>query len=156
MDAPAPETRESGTGSPGARCILAFTLETQEFGLPLDAIVEIIAHGHVTPVPHPEPAIEGILPLRGRMVTLLNLRRLLDRPEREAGSSAQIIVTETSGDLLGLVVDTVTRVMTTSAIPEPLERVAGLDGAGPFEGTVRSGDGRMILLDLPAILRGLA
>ncbi len=156
MDTLSPETRGSGIGPPGARGILAFTLESREFGLPLDAIVEIIAYGDPTPVPHPEPAIEGILPLRGRMVTLLALRRFLGRPERDPGSPAQVIVVDTSGDLLGLVVDAVTRVMTTSAAPDPLEPAPGEHRPAPFEGSVRSGDGPVILLDLQAILKGLA
>jgi len=156
MDAPSPEATGSGGGPSRARSILAFTLEAREFGLPLDAIVEVMAYGDATPVPHPQPAIGGILPLRGRMVTLLDLRRLLHRPERSSGSPAQVIVIDTSGDLLGLVVDAVTRVMTTTAAAEPLEPAAGPERPGPFEGTVRSGDGRVILLDLEAILKGLA
>ncbi|OLC56547.1 MAG: hypothetical protein AUH92_00095 [Acidobacteria bacterium 13_1_40CM_4_69_4] len=156
MAAPSRDGRAAEAGSPETRRVLAFTIGAREFGLLLDPIVEIIRYGGATPIPHPEAAIEGILPLRGRMVTLLDVRRFLNRPERSSGSLAQVIVVETSGDLLGLVVDVVTRVMTASAAPEPLETVEDLDRPGLFEGVVRSGDGEVVLLDLEAILAGIA
>ena len=156
MAARPPDTRGVEAGSEGTRRVLAFTIDAREFGLPLDPIVEIIRYRSATPVPHPKPAIEGILPFRGRMVTLIDLRQFLDRPERILGSPAQVIVIETAGDLLGLVVDAVTRVVTTSAAAVPLEAAAGRDHPGSIEGFQRSGDGEVLLLDLEAILGRLA
>jgi len=156
MDTSSPEpSLETGRSSP-ARSVLAFTIESREFALPLAPIVEITRYRVATPVPHIEPAIEGILPLRGRMMTLLDVRRYLSRPPRVAGSSAQVIVVESAGDLLGLVVDSVSRVLTTEAPAGPRSAPAGFSRPDLFEGVLRLDDAEILLLDLEALLRGLA
>jgi purine-binding chemotaxis protein CheW len=90
--------------------VLAFTIDGREFGVPIGAVVEIIRHRVATPVPRARPAVEGILALRGWIVTVVDVRRGLGLKPRQPGSTAQVIVMESAGDRLGLVVDSVTRV----------------------------------------------
>lgn len=156
MDTSSPEPHVSAGDSPQSRRVLAFTIESRAFALPLDPIVEITRYGGATPVSHPEPAIEGILPLRGRMVTLLDVRRVLERPARAPGSTAQVIVVETAGDLLGLVVDSVSRVLTAGTPADPPVLPADLTHHGLFEGVLRLDDIEVVLLDLEALLRRLS
>jgi purine-binding chemotaxis protein CheW len=157
MTAPAPETSaaEARRAEPGR--ILIFTVEGQEYGLPLEPVVEIVRHRSATPVPYAAPEIEGIVPLRGRMVTLLDVRRFLGRPPRPAAARAQVIVIDSSGDLLGLVVDAVTRVAVLPAgAPEPLPPGLRLARPGLLGGVLRKNDEYVVLLDLDAILKGLS
>lgn len=134
--------------------ILVFTVDGQEYGMALASIVEIVPHRGATPVPYVDPGIEGIAPLRGRMMTLFSLRRCLDRPPRPAGGRAQIIVIDSSGDLLGLVVDSVTRVAAVPAgAPEPLPPGLRLGPPGLLGMALRNKDGYVILLELDAVVK---
>ena len=67
-----------------------------------------------------------------------------------------MIVVESSGDLLGLVVDSVSRVLTTEAPAGPRSAPAGFNRPELFEGVLRLDDAEILLLDLEALLRGLA
>ncbi len=137
--------------------ILVFTVDGQEYGVALASIVEIVQHRGATPVPHADEAIEGIALLRGRMMTVFDLRRCLDRPPRPAGGRAQIMVIDSSGDLLGLVVDSVTRVAAGPAgAPEPLPRGLRPGPAGLHCRALRNKDGYLILLELDAVVRRLS
>jgi purine-binding chemotaxis protein CheW len=104
---------EGGAPAPaeGARDhVLVFTIEGREFAVPVDSVVEIVRHRDATQVPRSAPAVEGIVPLRGQMVTILDLRRCLALPPRPAGAAAQVIVVGSADDRLGLVVDGVSGV----------------------------------------------
>ncbi|HEV8701902.1 MAG TPA: chemotaxis protein CheW [Candidatus Polarisedimenticolia bacterium] len=151
-DAAAVETghREQGR-------ILVFMVDGQEYGVSLQPIVEIVRHRGATPVPFADKAIEGIVPLRGRMVTLFDLRRCLARPPRPPDRRAQVVVVESSGDLLGLVVDSVSRV---TAVPgdalEPLPSGLRHGPPGVLGGVLRHKEGYVILLELDAMVKRLS
>ncbi len=90
---------------------LAFVADGQEYALPIDALVEVIRYRTPTMVPGVSPAVEGILPHRGRMVTLVDLRRSLGLTPRSPGSGARVIVAASGGEWHGVVVDEVVRVV---------------------------------------------
>lgn len=152
-----PETAAVEALPQGQGRILVFAVDGQEYGVTLEPIVEIVRHRGATPVPYADPAIEGIVPLRGRMVTLFDLRRCLDRPARPSDQRAQVVVIDSSGDLLGLVVDSVNRV---AVLPkDALETLpAGLRHGPPgmLGGALRHKDGYVLLLQLEALVRRLS
>lgn len=152
---PEPAASEARQAEQGR--VLVFTVDGQEYGVALASIVEIVWHRGATPVPYADPVIEGIAPLRGRMMTLFDLRRCLDRPPRPAGGRAQVIVIESSGDLLGLVVDSVARVAAVPAgAPEPLPPGLRLGPPGLLGGVLPDKDGYVVLLELEAVVRRLS
>jgi purine-binding chemotaxis protein CheW len=120
-DAPVPA--EGGHGQ-----VLVFTIEGRELAVPIDSVVEIVRHRAVTPVPNSAPAVEGIVPVRGQMVTIVDLRRCLALPPRPAGAGARVIVVGSSDDRLGLVVDDVSGVAPGSARVGLLDIVALVRG----------------------------
>ncbi len=133
--------------------LLVFAIEAQEYALPLEPIVEIVPFRPPTPVPGAGPGIVGILPLRGRMVTVVDSRRCLGLPQRDEPRKAQVIVLREAGELLGLVVDTVARV--APAAPEavePLPAALHIDHPERFAGILRRGGGYVLLLDVAALL----
>ncbi len=155
------ETGDPGTGVPeraplnGAR-ILVFALDDREFGIPLEGVVEIIRYRPATPVPGTSESIEGILPIRGRMVTLFSARRRLALPERSSGATARIIVLRDGDDLVGLVVDSVARVSPApSGERLPLPESLRLQEEHLYSGALRTKGSYVLLLDLTAIFEGM-
>lgn len=130
MPAPPPEISEGGAAAgQGSDRVLLFTVDGRELAVPIGSVLEIIGHRDAAPVPRADPAVDGILPLRGRMVTVVDVRRGLGLPSRWAGSKTQVIVIESSGDLLGLVVDGVTRVAALPVEVTILDPVVLLKGS---------------------------
>lgn len=89
---------ENGTG----RQIVTARIGGQLFGLPIDAVHEVFVPESVTRVPLAPPEIEGVLNLRGRIVTMIHMRRLLGL---EASEQPMAVGIERSGEAFGLMID---------------------------------------------------
>lgn len=85
----------------------------QLFGLPIAMVHEVFAPEAVTRVPLAPEEIAGVLNLRGRIVTMVALRRLLGLPPQAAASMAVGI--EHHGESFGLVIDRVGEVLALDA-----------------------------------------
>lgn len=57
--------------------ILVFEIDDRQFGLPADAVIEVVRAVTPMPVPRSPSAIMGIINLRGRVVPVINTRDLL-------------------------------------------------------------------------------
>lgn len=90
--------------------MLIFVLEGREYALPLEAIVEVAGYRVPTTVPGARPDILGILPWRGRMVTILDGRARLGLPAGRDEAHARLIVLRDEGEWMALLVDGVSRV----------------------------------------------
>lgn len=110
MPVPVPEILTPAPDEGARDHVLVFTLEGREFAVPVRSVVEIVRHRPATPVPRSSASVEGIIPVRGQMVTVLDLRLCLALPPRPAGAAARVIVVGTVEDRLGLVVDDVSGV----------------------------------------------
>ncbi len=58
------------------------TIGDQLFGLAIDRVHDVFAADRVTRVPMARDEIAGILNLRGRIVTMIDMRRCLDLPRK--------------------------------------------------------------------------
>jgi len=85
---------------------MTFSLE-EIYGIELKKIKEIIRYQELTIVPETPDFILGVLSLRGIAVPIIDLRKLLNLQEREVDEYSVIIVMEISGRLIGLLVDSV-------------------------------------------------
>jgi purine-binding chemotaxis protein CheW len=125
----------------------------QLFGLPIARVHDVFMVDRLTRVPLAPPEIAGILNLRGRVVTMVDMRRRLDFPEREGGRGHMAVGIEYRGESYGLLIDSVGEVLKIPAAnrdPNPVNldprwsRVA--------EGVVQL-DGRlMVVLDVDRVL----
>ncbi len=129
MPTSAPEGGVAASVEEARDRVLVFTIEGQEFAVPIDSVVEIVRHRNATQVPGSPPAVEGIISVRGQMVTLLDVRRCLALPPRPAGAAVQVIVVRSVDDRLGLVVDGVSGVAPLPRHLAPLDLAALLRGA---------------------------
>lgn len=114
--------------------MLIFLIDGREYALPIDAVVEVAGYRPPTAVPGARPGILGILPLRGKMVTVIDGRSCLGLPGAGTGGEARLIVLRDGNEWVGLRVDGVRRVGAASA--------AGQRGAAPFDPSLILGDTR--------------
>lgn len=87
----------------------------QLFGLPIGRVLDVFAPEGLTRVPLADPEIAGVLNLRGRIVTAIDMRRRLDLPARGPGEPCMAIGIEQDGESYGLLVDQVGEVLRVPA-----------------------------------------
>ena len=104
----------------GFRCV-SFSLDDEQFGLHLDDVVHIVRPEHVLPVPGAPELVEGVLNLRGEVVPVVNLRRVLGLQEAAAGRRQRVIIVRREARIFGLLVDSVREIRVDDADYRPSE-----------------------------------
>jgi purine-binding chemotaxis protein CheW len=89
----------------GPRSVCTFHLDPYVFGLDVAVVQEVMVHPVVTHVPLTPPAVRGVVNLRGRIVTALDLRTRLDLPPAPAGVEPVSIVVRTEAEPVSFLVD---------------------------------------------------
>lgn len=115
---------------------LVLPIAEEHYGFALSSVQQVISSPRVTHLPAAEPALLGLINVRGEIVPLFDLAVLTDVGER--GASAFAILVETSHGLAALGV---------AAMPESVEldEASGSEGFGE-EARVFPVDGHMVTL----------
>ena len=137
-----------------ARQFCTFSLADLTFGIEVDRVQEVIRAQPLTGVPLANSVVQGLINLRGQIVTALDLRRRLDLPARAEGQEPMNIVVRTQTGVLSLLVDEIGDVVdvdesTFESPPETLEGVARelIIGAYKLEGRL------LLVLDTEGVVR---
>jgi purine-binding chemotaxis protein CheW len=124
----------------------------QIFGLPILKVRDVFAVAEMTRVPLAPATVAGLYNLRGRILTILSMRAMLDLPPAAADAEQIAVGIEWQGESFGLLVDKVCEVMSVKADgiePNP----ANLDPrwASQSAGVHRLADRLLIELNLEAM-----
>jgi purine-binding chemotaxis protein CheW len=139
--------------SAGAEGYVTVVMADQLFGLPLERVRDVFVPRGLSKVPLAPPEIAGLLNLRGRIVTAIDLRQRLGLPPRADGGMPIAIGIEERGELYGVIVDRVGDVLkldrsSYEANPVNLERRWAEVSAGVH----RLAQGLMVVLDVDRVL----
>lgn len=97
-----------------ARQFCTFRLDGYLFGVPVEGVQEVLRNQERTVVPLAPPEVVGLLNLRGRIVTTLDLRTRLALPPRQdrpQGSGVDVVVRVGDG-VVSFLVDEIGDVLT--------------------------------------------
>jgi purine-binding chemotaxis protein CheW len=83
----------------------------QLFGLPIARVQDVFVPERLTRVPLSPPEVAGVLNLRGRIVTAIDMRCRLDLDQRAEGQPVMAIGIDLHGESYGLLVDAVGEVL---------------------------------------------
>lgn len=86
---------------------LTFTLANQLFGVSVLQVNDVLGPQKITPIPLSPPSVAGVMNLRGRIVTAIDVRCCLGQPAREDGMDGMSVVIERHGELFSLIIDSV-------------------------------------------------
>ena len=92
-----------------------FTLDGLCFGVTVDRVQEIVRHLNHTRVPLASTVVRGLMNLRGQIVTVIDLRRRLEFPDREPETLPMNVVIRTDEGLVSLQVDQIGDVIVVEA-----------------------------------------
>jgi chemotaxis signal transduction protein len=97
---------------PGASANLAcFQVGGQTFAVEVGYVREVVRLPEIAPLPKAPPLIEGLVDLRGHLIPVLDLARLLGRGRADSGGEARVVVVEERGLVFGLWVDSASGVL---------------------------------------------
>lgn len=128
----------------------------EEFLLPISAVREIIMLTPITFVPNSPEFVDGVINLRGNIVPVINMRKLMGQTRGQASGTTRIIITKFESVTFGLLVDGITYVV--SLLPSEVEHTT-LPGQGAgteFIGSIsKQGNKISGILDLARVLKGV-
>lgn len=78
--------------------VLSLELQGEAFAIPAGHVHEILDPVPVTQVPGADPAVNGLINVRGRVVPLADLRLIFGMPHLHEGADARIVVIEVEID----------------------------------------------------------
>ena len=134
--------------------LVGFRIGKEMFGVPIELVHEIVRVPEVTSVPDALEYVEGVINLRGKIISVVDLRKRFGEADIHSDRKNRILVANIEGTMVGLIVDAASEVlkMPSTGIEAPPSNVFD-DAEVNYVTGVGKLDGRLIiLLDLKKIL----
>jgi len=133
--------------------VSSFYVNDALFGFDTTRVQEVVRIGTVTPVHDAPPFVRGVMNLRGRIVTVVDLAAKLALGTTEFTDESRIYIVEWKQEHLGLVVDRTADVLPLDreSLKPPPENVRGVS-ARMIEGMSQVGSRLVAVLGLDAVL----
>lgn len=133
--------------------IVGFKVGRETYGVPITSLHEIVRVPEITGVPDAPEYMEGVINLRGKIVSVVDLRKRFGEKQVASSRRNRILVVEHRGKLNGLIVDSASEVLKIPASdvePSPTELMEGglkcVTGLGKYKGRL------IVLLDMARLL----
>ena len=97
------------------RQFCSFFLDGLRFGVDVQKVQEVVPYQEMTRVPLAPPTVQGLLNLRGQIVTGIDLRRRLELAERPEGSLPMNVVLRGEDSPVSFLVDDIGEVIEVAA-----------------------------------------
>lgn len=135
--------------------LVTFSLGTEEFGVDIMKVQEIIRIPAITRVPKAPSHVEGVINLRGNVIPVVNLRVRFGMPVGEETEHSRIVVLQVGGKVFGVRVDGVTEVLRldSESIEPPPPIALGVD-SNYIRGVGKIDERLLILLNLDQLMAG--
>ncbi len=101
----------SAKASSATRDYVTLTIAGQWFGIPVLLVQDVLGPRDVAPIPLADRVVAGSLNLRGRIVTVIDMRKRLGLPPRPDDEKGMNVVVDHGGNLCSLLIDAVGEVM---------------------------------------------
>jgi len=94
---------------------VTFLINDETYGIEVLKVKEIVGMTNITSVPNAAHYMKGVINLRGIVVPVIDLRLKFNLEEREYDSFTVILILEHKESLVGVIVDSVSDVISASA-----------------------------------------
>ncbi len=135
--------------------VIAFRLNDELVGVPIEQIIEITNNRDLTPVPKAPSFVIGVMNLRGKIVPVINLKEHLRIPceiPEDIYQRNKIVILETPKGEVGVIVDEIVgsvKFPESDVLPEPIGTI-GID-VKFISGVVQLDRELLILLNVESI-----
>ena len=133
--------------------IVGFKVGRETYGVPIKSLHEIVRVPEITAVPDAPDYLEGVINLRGKIVSVMDLRKRFGEKQTKLNRQNRILVVEHSGRLAGLIVDSASEVLKIPAdAVEAPPAVFQEGGLNCVTGLAKVGGRLVVLLDMSKLL----
>jgi purine-binding chemotaxis protein CheW len=145
---------ESNENETESMQLVVFQLGDEEFGVDIMQVQEIIRMHHGTRIPQAPDYVKGVINIRGNIIVVIDLSRILGLTTKEEDDDNRIIVVEIGGNILGMTVDSVSEVLSIpeSNIEPTPDMITSKINSDFIKGVGKLDDRLLILLDLEKVL----
>ncbi|WP_197524234.1 chemotaxis protein CheW [Nitratiruptor sp. SB155-2] len=109
--------------------VIAFMLNDELIGINIKNVTKITKKLDISPVPKTPEYIIGVMNLRGNIVPVVNLKKMLDLPKSDTIDQEYILIIDTEIGNIGLMIDKVVGAITIEneeILPAPINSI-GID-----------------------------
>ena len=134
--------------------VATFLLGKAAFGIGAAQVQEVVKVGDITPVHHAPSHVVGIRNLRGRIVTVIDLKVRLEMGSVDGSADNRVLIVDWLGEPIGLLVDSVSDTISVNPkeIGPPPPNVHGIQSRN-LRGVCRSAERLVALLDPGTVLQ---
>jgi purine-binding chemotaxis protein CheW len=133
--------------------IVGFQVGRETYGVPITSLHEIVRVPDITAVPDAPDYLEGVINLRGKIVSVMDLRKRFGEKQASLKKQNRILVVEHGGRLAGLIVDSASEVLKIPAdAVEPPPAAFQDGGLNCVTGLGKVGGRLVVLLDMSKLL----
>lgn len=138
----------------GTAHLVCFRIGKEAFGVDIFAVREIVKAQEITPVPGTAEYVLGIINLRGKIVSVMDLSERLGLGASAVDRASRILVVDLDGITVGFLVDAATEVLKLSeeSIDPPPDELTNTIHHGYLEGVGKLDDRLVIILNLRNLL----
>ncbi len=137
--------------------LVVFQVQGEEFGSPIHSVLEISRMLDITRIPEASGTIEGVVNLRGQVITVIDTARQLGfKRQTPLPKTGKIMIVEMQNEKMGLIVDEVPEVIRIpeteiEMVPELIQTKISKE---LIKGVAKIGERLIIVLDLERIGNG--
>ena len=128
---------------------LILSLEGESFAIPITSLLEITVPRNIQKDQKLSEIFEGKLDYRGKMIPVVNLKKVLKLPGNPGGA---LIVVKSSKGVLGLLVDSAKELLETAQKPVPMPRGVLNPSLNYYAGLLRNREDLVVLLNEDGLL----
>ena len=133
--------------------IVGFQVGRETYGVPITSLHEIVRVPEITAVPDAPDYLEGVINLRGKIVSVMDLRKRFGDKQATVRKNNRILVVEHAGRLAGLIVDSASEVLKIPAdAVEAPPAVFQEGGLNCVTGLAKVAGRLVVLLDMSKLL----
>lgn len=134
--------------------LLTFNLAKEHYGFDIRYVREIRKAYNFTIVPCTPDFVIGVINLRGQILSVIDIRKILGLEKVEITNSSRVVVVEVDEVEMGIIVDTVEQILFVDLgkIEPPLSTLGGVREEF-IDGIYSQKDSVLIIIDLLAIIR---
>ncbi|MCG5535036.1 chemotaxis protein CheW [Ectothiorhodospira mobilis] len=145
--------KESVSTAPEASQYVTFRLAEETYAINVMQVQEVLRVSEIAPVPGAPHYVLGIINLRGNVVTVIDARRRMGLSDKEPDDASRVVIIEVSGQVIGILVDSVAEVIELAAKDVDPAPNVGNDESSKYIQGVASRDGELtIVVDLNKLL----
>jgi len=134
--------------------LVLFELGKEIYGVDISVVYEIIRMQPITKVPKAPFFVEGVINLRGKVIPIVDMRKRFGLPKVEQNKDNRIMVLESAGQNIGIIIDAVTEVLRIpSDSIEPPSNIIVSAASDYLLGIAKYNKNMIILLDMERVLQ---